>query len=200
MADGISSLEDTITALAAGQMPRRRKRAMMADEKTTVVAETVTKEESKAAVDKALGEGMELGLKQGREEGAKAERERILGIERVALPGHEALVAEMKADGKTSPGDAAIKIAETEKANRSKRLDAIKSDGQAAPAISATAMGEKKPVVVDESAPLEERAKAAWDADPKLRTEFESVGGFEGYLAWRKAEAHGQARILRAVK
>ena len=164
---------------------------------------TYTEAEFKAAVDKSLDEGMKLGLeqgtKQGHADGSKAERERILGIEAVALPGHEKLVAEFKADGATTPGEAAIKITEAEKATRERRLDAIKRDAAATVAIPAnpTATGDVKAVVEDSNRPLEERAKAQWDNDANLRAEF--MDNFDSYVAWRKAEDGGSARILRLV-
>lgn len=44
-------------------------------------------------------EGQDAGLQQGVEQGAKAERERIAAIDAEAMPGHEALTAQAKADG-----------------------------------------------------------------------------------------------------
>lgn len=60
-------------------------------------------------------EGFNAGLEQGRAQGATAERDRILGIEAQAMPGHEDLIATLKADGKTSAGDAAVQILAAEK-------------------------------------------------------------------------------------
>ena len=179
---------------------------MAAETKETKPEATVTKDELKTAVDKALEEGMNVGLAQGRKEGAaeasKLERERILGIEKIALPGHEALVAEMKADGKTSPGEAAIRINETEKLTREKRLEAIKKDGLApAPSAVPSATGDTKPVA-DQSQPLEVRAKLEWEANAAVRKEFQ--GEFDRYLWARKAlegsdDQPARARILHAV-
>ena len=45
----------------------------------------------------------------------------------------------------------------------------------------------------DPDAPLEERAKASWDADKELRAEF---GKFETYMAFRKAEERGAVKRL----
>lgn len=194
MADSAGSLESTLATLAAGYVPRRR-RKMGANADSKMIAEA----DHKVAVDKALEDGMKLGLDEGRKtgfaDGAKAERERILGIERVAIPGHDALVAELKADGKTSPAEAAMKINETEKLTRERRLEAIRKDGLApAPAAAPTASGDPKPTAEDANAPIENRAKATWESDPKVREEFVS---FESYLAFRKAEASGRVRVLR---
>ena len=49
-----------------------------------------------------LAQGKTEGFAQGKAEGATAERERIKAVEAQAMPGHEALIAEMKFDGKTT--------------------------------------------------------------------------------------------------
>lgn len=51
-----------------------------------------------------------------RAEGAKAERDRIAGIEALAMPGTEAIVAELKADASVTPEAAAIRILQAVKA------------------------------------------------------------------------------------
>lgn len=56
-----------------------------------------------------------------RESGAAApmsEADRLAGIDAAALPGHETLIAEMKADPTVKPGQAAVRIAAAEKARR----------------------------------------------------------------------------------
>lgn len=67
-------------------------------------------------------------LDEGRSEGASAERERILGIEATAMPGHEALIAELKADGKTTPDQAAGRVLKAEKAKLQGSADALSND------------------------------------------------------------------------
>lgn len=192
MADRNGSLEGTIAELAAGRLPNRRQ--LMATE----TQKTYSEADYKAAVDKALDEGMKLGLDEGRKTGASLERDRILGIERVALPGHEKLVAELKADGSTQPSAAAEKILEAEKLTRERRLDAIRQDAAAVDVPAApSASGDPKPVAEDANRPLEERAKAKWDSDATIRAEFGE--DYASYLAWRKADERGDARILRVV-
>jgi capsid assembly protease len=58
-------------------------------------------------------------------EGAAAERDRIVGIEAHAMPGHEALIATMKADPAVTPDMAAGRILAAERAARSGQLQAI---------------------------------------------------------------------------
>ena len=45
----------------------------------------------------------------------------------------------------------------------------------------------------DKSLPIDQRAKAEWDAKAEIRAEFAS---FESYLALRKAEDSGRVRVL----
>lgn len=69
-------------------------------------------------------------------EGASAERERIQSVEAQALPGHEALIATMKFDGKSTAGDAAMAVNAAEKQSRLAMATAIASDApQALPLV-----------------------------------------------------------------
>ena len=64
-------------------------------------------------------------------EGAEAERVRIQGIEDVALPGHEELIATLKADPKATPASAAAAVVAAEKAARAKHQAALAGDESA---------------------------------------------------------------------
>lgn len=63
-----------------------------------------------------------------RAEGADAERARILGVESAAMPGHEALIASLKADGKTTPGEAALQVLTAEKSSLDKMKTKLAAD------------------------------------------------------------------------
>lgn len=52
---------------------------------------------------------------EGRESGAAAERDRIIAVESQAMPGHEALIASLKYDGKTTGPEAAVQVLAAEK-------------------------------------------------------------------------------------
>lgn len=65
-------------------------------------------------------------------EGAAAERARIQAVEAQFLPGHEALVQQLKFDGMTTGPEAAAKIVEAERQSRKVALDQIRSDAPAA--------------------------------------------------------------------
>lgn len=61
-------------------------------------------------------------------EGASAERARIQAIEAQAVPGHEALIAALKFDGKSTAGDAAMAVLAAEKSQRSAQAAALAAD------------------------------------------------------------------------
>jgi capsid assembly protease len=153
-----------------------------------------------AAVDnEAYERGLAAGITQGRTEGAPigaaAERERIQAVEAQALPGHDQLVAALKYDGVTTGPEAAVKILAAEKSIRETKLAAL--EASAPPVVATVDPGPVEAAaasaVEDDSLPLEERAKAAWDKDPKIRAEFGSQYG--AYLAYRKAEESGRVKI-----
>ncbi|MCK6417928.1 MAG: S49 family peptidase [Alphaproteobacteria bacterium] len=131
------------------------------------------------------------GYEEGMAAGAKAERERILSIEAMALAGHEDMVAEAKKDGKTQPGDLAMKMVAAQKQRGFSFLESRREDANANKGIGPATDPQPMSPGVDASAPIEERAAAEWASDPKIRTEF---GDKETYLAFRKAEDEGRVR------
>lgn len=138
-------------------------------------------------------------LAEGRSAGASEERARILAIEAAALPGHEALVATLKADGSVSAGDAALQILAAERQVKASAAAAHRAEAPApvatvpASTVQPTAAErEAAAAQADASAPLEDRAKAAWDKDSKLRAEFSSLAAYTAYV--RASEA-GHSRV-----
>jgi signal peptide peptidase SppA len=132
---------------------------------------------------------------------AATERERVLGIQALSLPGHEDLVRACIADGLTVEG-ASLKILTAEKAKKAQvHADIVKDAPRPAPTTTAPDDGavakakadEERAKVADAELPIEDRAKKEWAADAKVRGEFLNV---EGYVAFRKAQASGQVRIL----
>lgn len=119
------------------------------------------------------------------------ERTRILAVEAQAMPGHEALIAALKADGKTTGPEAAVQILAAEKAVLGAKAGALAGD--APKAVAHAAAPADKPAV-DDSLPLEGRIKATWDASPALQAEF--GGNFASYQALEKANAAGKVRVL----
>ena len=120
--------------------------------------------------------------------GAEQERQRIQSVRAQAMPGHEALIERLAADGKSTGADAAMAIIQAEKETRKSMASAIQAER---PAPVAPSMDAEQPSA---SLPLEERCRAEWSKSEKLQAEF--IGGFDTYLAFKKAEASGQAKIL----
>jgi capsid assembly protease len=73
-----------------------------------------------------------------RAEGAAAERARIQAVEAQSMPGHEALIAQMKFDGKSSGGAAALAVLAAEKASRAKHVQTSAQDAPAPVPVAAT--------------------------------------------------------------
>lgn len=62
------------------------------------------------------------------QEGAAQERARIQSIEAQAIPGHDALIAALKYDGKSTAGDAAMAVLAAEKQTRRTQAAALAAD------------------------------------------------------------------------
>ena len=136
-------------------------------------------------------------LAAAREEGATAERARIQGVETAAegVPGHEKLIAELKFDGKTTAGEAALQILGAEKQLRVGALAALTEGANPVVlAVETSATGEiGDESAPDATAPVAERAKHNWDKNAALRSEFTSLDAYSAYLAKQES---GQVRIL----
>lgn len=157
LVDGVSTLAGLIEGLAvAGLKPAlagktNKALAGVAGAKIEKEVTAMTKEDLiaqfpdiyQAAVSDGTA-GMEAAVAAAKEEGIKAEQARILGIDALNLPGHEKMIAEFKADGKTQPGEAAVKILAAEKVKGKNHLEALNADAAAAgdvPAAPAPAPG-----------------------------------------------------------
>jgi signal peptide peptidase SppA len=139
-------------------------------------------------------------LAEGRAAGAAAERARILAIESAAIPGHDALVAKLKADGATSAGDAALQIMAAEKQLRV-QADAQRQSEAPAPlvlvpkaTVSPTVeQAEAQAQAALAGASVEDRCKATWDKDAAVRAEFGSLSAFTAYT---NASERGAVKLL----
>jgi ATP-dependent Clp protease protease subunit len=123
--------------------------------------------------------------------GAKGEHDRIAAVEAQLVPGHEAVIAEMVADGKTTGPEAAMRVVAAENAARKGHLDNLKADGSSVASIDNAAPDNV--VNIDQNLPLEERCKAEWDTDPMIRAEFS--GGLESFIACVRAEENNQVKV-----
>jgi capsid assembly protease len=132
--------------------------------------------------------------------GAQGERERIQAIEAVSIPGHEKLIAQLKFDGKSTGGDAAQAVLAAERTVRENQAKALATDAPnplaQVPAATVDTGAAAQAVAAAEAEanlPLEDRCKAAWDRDPKVRSEFIT---FDAYCAYEKASARGGVKVL----
>ena len=106
-------------------------------EKYPDIYKAVFDEGSKAGKAEGLAEGKTAGIEEGKtanqetvtKAAALAERERIKGIEDLAMPGHDALIQEMKFDGETTEAAAAIKLIQAENEVRKVAGKALEADG-----------------------------------------------------------------------
>ena len=129
-----------------------------------------------------------------RGEGAKAERERILGIEKAGLPGHEKIIAAHKADPAKTPADAAFAVLEAEKSSRGNQLKALDTDEQSVKGLrSEPANGTEKPANPLAGLSGEALWKAEFAGSADLQAEFTNEAS---YVAFKRADSKGLARIL----
>lgn len=203
LVDGVSTLDELIKNMSEKPEKTWKSRpAGVVEAKTLTEVIPMTKDELKAQhpdlYQAVLEEGkteaateLQQSASAAREEGATAERERIRSIEEQAVPGHEALIAELKFDGKTTGPEAAVRILAAEKKIREQAISDM--TGEAPPVVGSPDPGTGS-AADTASLPLEERAKAAWEKSAELQAEF--GGSFERYLAFEKASASGQAKIF----
>lgn len=190
MIDHIASLETTILNMATGVWPM--KKAEQAPAQPQAVAQT----EVRMDIDTLKKDYPEIAAALAKE-GADAERARIQACEDACLAGHEALVAAMKFDGKSTGQDVAMAIIQAEKKVRADRLQAFQSNAPQ-PVPHAPAPAVETNVADDKSKPIEGRAKAKWDADANLQAEFGN--NYNAYLAYARAEDGGKVKVLGGRK
>ncbi|WP_020675285.1 S49 family peptidase [Geopsychrobacter electrodiphilus] len=137
-------------------------------------------------------EDLQTQIETARTEGAENERQRIQSVEDQAIVGQEALIAELKYDGKTTGPEAAVKVLQGVKSDQKKHLENFRADAPGAldPAGDAP-LGSG----ADKDAPIEDRAKAEFDKSAELRAEF--GGNFDAYLGYRKSEESGRSKVLK---
>lgn len=181
MIDHVADLETTINNMSAGVWPMTKQ----AQTEAQPIAAAMTIETIKANhpdIAQAL-----------MAEGAETERKRIQACEEAGLVGHEAIVNAMKYDGKSQPGDVAMAIVAKEKELRVNHLSALQANApQPIPQAAIDPVAKESVDNEDKSLPLEERAKAKWEASASIREEFT---GFEAYLGYCKAEESKKLKI-----
>jgi signal peptide peptidase SppA len=175
LVDGASTLPALIADLAAGRRGKKpgSSGAGVAPQATSsqppkgnpMDLETLRKDHP-ALCEALLAEGRALGVT----EGATAERARILAVEAQALPGHEKLIATLKADGKTTGPEAAACVLEAERAARAAHAGALATDRpNAAPASAEAPQGDEK-ATPDSNKVVAEARRLVADAKDKGTT------------------------------
>ncbi len=97
------------------------------------------------------------------QEGASTERARIQAIEAQAIPGHDALIASLKFDGKSTAGDAAMAVLAAERQTRSAAAAALAADAPQPLPLTPAASIKDKPLT---RADLDASAKAYMASHP----------------------------------
>lgn len=131
-------------------------------------------------VDVMLSQTKKEAHEAGYEEGMKAENARVAALEELAIKGHENLIAEAKADLKTTASDLAVKIVKAEKANGEKFLSNLKASEKENEDVEPDV---EKPTGVEDE---EKKDEAEWAKDQELQAEF--GGDKDAFLAYRKHE------------
>jgi len=185
MIDHIATLETTILNMQTGVWPVTTKKAEAQAEPVAQTQEVIKLDIS------AIKEQFPSIVAELQAEGAKAERDRIASCEASSLLGFEAVVDNMKLDGKSTGADVAMAIIAEQKKQQASHAKAFVDN---APAVLATAAitGFEVAVDDDKTLPIEERAQAKWDSDASVRGEF---GKFENFLGFFKGIESGSVKI-----
>ncbi|MDH2325998.1 S49 family peptidase [Cereibacter sp. SYSU M97828] len=193
MADGRGTLDATVAGLAGRDPSFHAAPAAAAQEKPMDWASITlaTLRENRADL---VTELLATASSDAISAAVTAERDRILGIDDVAVAGHDDLVSKAKADGKTTPEQLALQILKAEKAAGGREIEAREKAEEETKVPPAPPRTETSSSAGDS---IEDKAKAAWEKDGALRSEF--GGDFAAYLAFEKANASGHARIKRSA-
>lgn len=182
LVDGVSTMDALIAELSGRgkQKPQPKTVTMGAG-----VRDNQHKGDSEMDLNKLKAEHPDLYeaiKKEGFDAGAEAERERIKAVEGQTLAGHEALIASLKFDGKTTGPEAAVQVLAAEKAKKATVLGKLEADAAHAAAPHAPAPAAS---VTQQSA--EQTPEQKWESDAAIRAEF--GGNKSAYLAFVKNES-----------
>ncbi len=203
MVDKLGSLESVLASLTVTSKNERNITMDKTKTETSAVPEITASyiqsqypEVAKALADEAYNQGIADGknaTEEAFQKGIIAERERILAIEKIAIPGHEDLVAKAKADGSMTAETLAMQMVMAEKRRGITHLASLQTAEKELPPIPEAPATVASETICSE-APLEDRAKAEWNKSAELRREFGNE--FEDYVAYKQAEENGSVRIL----
>ena len=185
LVDGIATLDEVIAG-----MKKHRRSATASASITSTGASTMT-----ITREQVAAEAPDL-ITALQAEGAAAERARIQAVEEQSLAGHEALIAGLKFDGKTSGPEAAAQVLAAERKSRATAASALAADAPAPLPVASVPAFESQ-AGENTSLPVEDRCKAKWEASAEIRKEFSSLKAFTAYVS---ASERGVARIMSKSK
>jgi len=146
--------------------------------------------------DKAVADARAAGVA----EGTKAEQDRVKGLTALLGKGHDAIVTAAIADGKSTAGEAAIRMVEAGLA-AAPATDAGLEDVLARMDRAATGVSSTVSATGGSAAPAKASTpdgwRAEWEASADLQAEFVKA---DDYVAFRQAESSGKIRVLGARK
>lgn len=199
LVDGMSSIDALVDQMAADPQAFARRRvarisalgakppaAAPASIRSTTPAQGSSMDRTE--LEAAHPQLVQAILAEGRTLGATAERERIQGIEAALIPGHEALIAGVKFDGKTSPGEAALAITAAE---RGLRQAAATANANAAPAPLAVVPPKPLDTAASEAAQAQQQQEAA-----QAEAQRAAPAGYS--VQAERAALHAKARAYMA--
>lgn len=127
LVDGERMVDDVMRELRGGLITQEGKMAKKVEVQEPVTASSLADLFPDAA-EQLRAEGYAKGKQDGMVEGASTERDRIRAVEAQALPGHEALIATLKYDGKSSGAEAAVQVLQAERVSRKQVVEALHSE------------------------------------------------------------------------
>lgn len=210
LVDGVSTLDALIARAAAGEFslddqPQAAAGALPQAEAIIINppqcagdAPRAEMKEKKMDVNQLKAEHpavAEALVNEGKALGAVAERERIQSVEAQAMSGHEALIASLKFDGKTTGPEAAVQVLSAERSKKANRLDALRADADAAAVRHAAAPEPGDEEEDDDEDDDEEKASG----NPK-KSKAEAVNRDNYRLVAKKAEIHQAEMRAKGVK
>lgn len=201
LADRVGTFEDVLAELsrdpvpsAAGRTTSGMKGHAMTEKTGAPAAENAGI--SKTDYDNAVAAARAAGVA----EGTKAEQDRVKGLTALLGKGHDAIVTAAIADGKSTAGEAAIRMVEAGLA-AAPATDAGLEDVLARMDRAATGVSSTVSATGGSAAPAKASTpdgwRAEWEASADLQAEFVKA---DDYVAFRQAESSGKIRVLGARK
>lgn len=126
LADGVSGLSDLVIKMKEEwNMTKDELRA-----KHPELYQSVLDEGRSIGVAEGAEQARPVARAEGEKAGAEKERQRIVDVRAQLMPGHEALIEEMAADGKTTGPEAAVRVLAAEKVKQQAMATELEKSAQ----------------------------------------------------------------------